>query len=64
VAEHGGRSAATPKAAAEAPTSSSRVLAMMMNLRSVTLGTNGAVAGMKKGAIYIDNTTASATVGA
>jgi 3-hydroxyisobutyrate dehydrogenase len=32
------------------------------DLRSVTIGSGGAFAGMKKGAIYIDNTTASAVV--
>ena len=32
------------------------------DLRSVTLGENGAFAGMKPGAIFVDHTTASATV--
>ncbi len=32
------------------------------DLRSVTLGANGAFAGMKPGAIFVDHTTASATV--
>ena len=32
------------------------------DLRSVTLGKDGAFAGMKKGAIFIDNTTASADI--
>ena len=32
------------------------------DLRSVALGDDGALAGMTAGAIYIDNTTASATV--
>ena len=32
------------------------------DLRSVTLGANGAFAGMREGAIFVDHTTASATV--
>lgn len=32
------------------------------DLRSVTLGENGAFAGMKKGAIFVDHTTASASI--
>ena len=32
------------------------------DLRSVTLGANGAFAGMKPGAVFVDHTTASATV--
>jgi 3-hydroxyisobutyrate dehydrogenase len=32
------------------------------DLRSVTLGANGAFAGMKKGAIFVDHTTASANI--
>ncbi|TGV55420.1 NAD(P)-dependent oxidoreductase, partial [Mesorhizobium sp. M00.F.Ca.ET.149.01.1.1] len=32
------------------------------DLRSVTTGANGAFAAMKKGAVFIDNTTASAEV--
>ena len=35
---------------------------MTTTLRSVTIGPDGAFAGMKKGAIFIDNTTASAQV--
>ena len=34
----------------------------MDDLRSVALGEDGAIAGMRQGAIYIDNTTASAKV--
>ncbi len=55
VAEHGGRSAATPKAAAEGSDFVFTCVGNDDDLRSVTLGTNGAVAGMKKGAIYIDD---------
>jgi len=62
VAEHGGKSAATPKAAAEGCDFVLTCVGNDNDLRAVTLGTTGAFAGMKKGAIYIDNTTASATV--
>src|SRR5436309_2533069 len=62
VAEHGGKSAATPKAAAEGSDLVFTCVGNDNDLRSVTLGTTGAFAGMKKGAIYIDNTTASATI--
>lgn len=62
VAEHGGKSAATPCEAAEG---CDFVLACVGNdddLRSVTTGPDGAFHGMKKGAIFIDHTTASAEV--
>ncbi len=60
--KHGGRSAATP---AEAARDADFVFTCVGNdddLRSVTLGETGAIAGMKAGAILIDNTTASAEV--
>lgn len=60
--KHGGRSAATP---AEAARDADFVFTCVGNdddLRSVTLGDTGAIAGMKAGAILIDNTTASAEV--
>ena len=62
VAEHGGASAATPR---EAAAGRDFVFACVGNdddLRSVTLGPAGAFAGMKRGAIFIDHTTASADV--
>jgi 3-hydroxyisobutyrate dehydrogenase-like beta-hydroxyacid dehydrogenase len=62
VADHGGKSAPTPKAAA---TGADFVFSCVGNdddLRSVVLGADGALAGMKSGAILIDNTTASAIV--
>ena len=62
VAEHGHVSAATPRAAA---TRADVVFACVGNdddLRSVTLGEDGAFAGMKPGAIFVDHTTASAAV--
>jgi len=62
VAEHGGRFAATP---AEAARDKDFVFSCVGNdddLRSVTIGPEGAFRSMKKGAVFIDNTTASAEV--
>jgi 3-hydroxyisobutyrate dehydrogenase len=62
VADHGGRHAATPE---EAARDCDFVFACVGNdddLRSVTIGEGGAFHGMKPGAIFIDNTTASAEV--
>jgi 3-hydroxyisobutyrate dehydrogenase len=62
VAQHGGASAATP---ADAAKGQEIVFACVGNdddLRSVTLGENGAFSGMEKGAIFVDHTTASAGV--
>jgi 3-hydroxyisobutyrate dehydrogenase len=62
VAEHGGKSAATP---AEAARDQDFVFSCVGNdddLRSVTLGLDGAFQSMKKGSIFIDNTTASAEI--
>jgi len=60
--EFGGRRAPTPREAAE---SQDIVFACVGNdddLRSVVLGTDGGFAGMKKGATFVDHTTASAEV--
>jgi 3-hydroxyisobutyrate dehydrogenase len=62
VKAHGGRSALTPRAAAA---DADFVFACVGNdddLREVTIGAEGAFHGMKKGAVFIDHTTASATV--
>ena len=62
VAQHGGKLALTP---AEAAVGKDFVFSCVGNdddLRSVTTGANGAFAAMRKGAIFIDNTTASAEV--
>ena len=62
VARNGGKSARTP---AEAARGAELVFACVGNdddLRSVTTGADGAFAGMKKGAIFVDHTTASAAV--
>src|SRR5690348_436295 len=62
VAAHGGRAAPTPRAAAEGADFVFSCVGNDDDLRSVALGAEGALAGMKPGAIYVDNTTASATV--
>jgi 3-hydroxyisobutyrate dehydrogenase-like beta-hydroxyacid dehydrogenase len=62
VAEYGGRAAPTPREAAQG---AELVLACVGNdddLRSVTLGPDGAFAGMERGAVFVDHTTASANV--
>jgi 3-hydroxyisobutyrate dehydrogenase len=62
AAKHGGRCAATPSAAAEG---ADFVIACVGNdndVREVTLGGDGAFRGMRRGAIFVDHTTASATV--
>ena len=61
-AEFKGAWAATPR---EAAAQADIVFCCVGNdddLRSVTLGPNGAFAGMKPGAVFVDHTTASATV--
>ena len=62
VSEHGGKSAATPAEAAEGKDFVFCCVGNDDDLRSVTTGENGAFSNMKPGAIFIDNTTASATV--
>jgi 3-hydroxyisobutyrate dehydrogenase len=62
VSEYGGKAAPTPKAAAEGADFVFTCVGNDNDLRSVTTGPDGAFSGMKKGAIYIDNTTASAIV--
>jgi 3-hydroxyisobutyrate dehydrogenase/2-hydroxy-3-oxopropionate reductase len=60
--EFGGSHAATPKQAVK---DADIVFACVGNdddLRSITLGADGAFAGMKAGAIFVDHTTASANV--
>jgi 3-hydroxyisobutyrate dehydrogenase len=62
VGQHGGASAPTPR---EAAVGRDFVLACVGNdddLRAVALGPDGAFAGMKPGAIFVDHTTASADV--
>lgn len=62
VAEHGGSHAPTPRAAAEGKDFVFCCVGNDDDLRSVTIGPDGAFHSMKKGAVFIDNTTASAEV--
>jgi 3-hydroxyisobutyrate dehydrogenase-like beta-hydroxyacid dehydrogenase len=60
--KHGGATGATPREAAQG---AAFVMACVGNdddLRSVVLGEDGAFAGMEKGAVFVDHTTASADV--
>ncbi len=62
AAEHGGKTAATPREAAEG---AEFVMACVGNdddLRGVCLGEDGAFAGMAPGTIFVDHTTVSAAV--
>ena len=62
VAECGGAAAATPR---EAAAGADVVFACVGNdddLRAVTLGADGAFAGMQPGAVFVDHTTASAEI--
>jgi len=62
VAEFGGASAKTPKEAASGAEIVFSCVGNDDDLRSVILGDDGAFAGMGKGTILVDNTTASAEV--
>ena len=62
AAEYIGKSAPTPRAAAEGADFVFTCVGNDNDLRSVTFGAAGVLAGLKTGAVYIDNTTASATV--
>ena len=62
AAQHGGRAAPTPRAAAEG---AEFVMACVGNdddLRSICLGEDGAFSGMAAGAVFVDHTTVSARV--
>ena len=61
VAEYGGTSAATPAQAAQGVDIVFACVGNDEDLRSVTVGEQGAFAGMKAGAIFVDHTTASAS---
>ncbi len=60
--KYGGRSAPTPRAAAEGQDFVMACVGNDDDLRSVTTGPDGAFAGMKTGAVFVDHTTASAQV--
>src|SRR5690606_31328717 len=62
VKAYGGQSAATPAQAARDADFVFTCVGNDDDLRSVTIGGDGAIAAMKSGAVLIDNTTASAEV--
>ena len=62
VAQHGGKRAPTPREAAEGQDFVMACVGNDADLREVTLGKDGAFAGMKKGAVFVDHTTASAEI--
>jgi len=62
VKEFGGRAAATPKEAAAGQDFVMMCVGNDNDVREVTLGQNGAYAGVTKGAVFVDHTTASAEI--
>src|SRR5712691_9676382 len=62
VAQHGGKSARTPKEAAQGQDFVMACVGNDNDLREVMLGQNGAFEGMTKGAVLVDHTTASAEI--
>ncbi len=62
VKEHGGRHAPTPRAAAEGQDVVMMCVGNDHDVREVTLGANGAFEGVKRGAVFVDHTTASAEI--
>jgi 3-hydroxyisobutyrate dehydrogenase len=62
VKEFGGRHAATPRAAAEGQDFVMMCVGNDNDVREVTLGADGAYHGMRKGAVLVDHTTASAEI--
>ncbi len=62
VGEYGGTAAATPRAAAAGAEFVFACVGNDDDLRSVVLGEQGALAGMARGSIFVDHTTASAAV--
>jgi 3-hydroxyisobutyrate dehydrogenase-like beta-hydroxyacid dehydrogenase len=62
VKEYGGNTAATPQDAAKDADFVFSCVGNDNDLREVTLGVKGAFNGVRKGAVFIDNTTASANI--
>ncbi len=60
--DYGGRSAATPKEAAQGKDFIMMCVGNDDDVRAVAFGEGGAIAGMGKGAVLVDHTTASAIV--
>ena len=62
TAEHGGAAASTPARAAEGADAVFACVGDDDDVRAVTLAADGAFEGMKRGAVFVDHTTASATL--
>ena len=62
VGEYGGKHAATPKEAAKDSDFVFTCVGNDNDLKEVTIGEHGAFHSVKEGAIFIDNTTASAKI--
>ena len=62
AAQHGGKSAKSPREAAEGQDFVMMCVGNDNDVREVALGANGGFAGMKKGAVFVDHTTASAEI--
>jgi 3-hydroxyisobutyrate dehydrogenase len=62
VGEHDGKSVATPSEAAKAADFVMACVGRDDDLRAVALGRDGAFQAMKQGAVFVDHTTASATI--
>ncbi len=62
ASQFGGKVGKTPKEAAEGQDFVMCCVGNDNDLREVTLGPNGAFSGMKKGAVFVDHTTASAEI--
>jgi 3-hydroxyisobutyrate dehydrogenase len=62
VAQHGGRSAPTPAAAAEGADAVFSCVGADGDLEAVTLRADGCFRAMKPGALFVDHTTASASI--
>jgi 3-hydroxyisobutyrate dehydrogenase len=62
VSQFGGKAARTPKEAAEGQDFVMMCVGNDNDVREVALGSNGAFASVKKGAVFVDHTTASAEV--
>jgi 3-hydroxyisobutyrate dehydrogenase len=62
VAAHGGRSAASPAAAAEGAEAVLSCVGADRDVEAVTLGPDGAFVAMQPGALFVDHTTASASI--
>jgi 3-hydroxyisobutyrate dehydrogenase len=60
--EHGGRIAQTPREAAERTEITFACVGNDDDLRSVVLGEDGLFAGLAKGSVFVDHTTASANI--